>query len=83
MNILASKEAVWDDDAVVKALECAAFWVKDLPFVKSLSGSWKFFLASSPSNTPLEFYHNSFQDSSWATIPGKIFTHVLTINIRH
>ncbi|KAK6163059.1 hypothetical protein DH2020_002900 [Rehmannia glutinosa] len=69
VNILVSKEAVWDDDAVAKALDCAAYWVKDLPFVKSLSGSWKFFLASSPSSTPLEFYDSSFQDSSWATIP--------------
>ncbi|KAI3445135.1 hypothetical protein Pfo_001800 [Paulownia fortunei] len=69
VNILVSKEAVWDDDAVAKALDCAAYWVKDLSFVKSLSGSWKFFLASSPSNTPSEFYDSSFQDSSWATIP--------------
>ncbi|KAL3622626.1 hypothetical protein CASFOL_034037 [Castilleja foliolosa] len=69
VNILVSKDAVWDDAAVAKALDCAAYWVKDLPFVKSLSGNWKFFLASSPNNTPLEFHDISFQDSSWATIP--------------
>ncbi|KAK6119212.1 hypothetical protein DH2020_047027 [Rehmannia glutinosa] len=33
VNILVSKEAVWDDDAVAKALDCAAYWVKDLPFM--------------------------------------------------
>lgn len=69
VDILVSKTAVWDDDAVAKALDCASFWVKDLPFVRSLSGHWKFFLASSPSNTPSEFYNVSFQDSSWSTIP--------------
>ncbi|KAL6493821.1 hypothetical protein OROGR_031730 [Orobanche gracilis] len=69
VDLSVSKEAVWDDDAVAKALDCAADWVKDLPFVKSLSGRWKFFLASSPSSKPLEFHDISFQDSSWATIP--------------
>ncbi|KAG8391126.1 hypothetical protein BUALT_Bualt01G0155500 [Buddleja alternifolia] len=69
VNLLVSNEAVWDDDAVAKALDCAAYWVKDLPFVKSLSGSWKFFLASSPSHAPVEFYNSSFEDSSWASIP--------------
>ncbi|KAL7120394.1 hypothetical protein ACP275_02G120100 [Erythranthe tilingii] len=69
VNLLASKEAVWDDNAVAKALECAEFWVKDLPFVKSLSGNWRFFLATSPSDAPSEFYDSSFQDSAWATIP--------------
>lgn len=73
MTVLVSKEAVWDDDAVAKALDCAAYWVKDLPFVKSLSGNWKFFLASSPSDAPSEFYDSKFQDSSWNTIPGNIF----------
>ncbi|KAL0464519.1 UNVERIFIED_CONTAM: Beta-galactosidase [Sesamum latifolium] len=70
VSLLVSKTAIWDDDAVAKALDCAAYWVKDLPFVKSLSGTWKFFLASSPSSTPSEFYDSSFQDSSWASIPG-------------
>ncbi|KAL8529235.1 hypothetical protein ACS0TY_006603 [Phlomoides rotata] len=69
VTLLVSREAVWDDDAVAKALDCAAYWVKDLPFVKSLSGNWKFFLASSPSDAPSEFYDSSFQDSSWNTIP--------------
>ncbi|KAL0397636.1 UNVERIFIED_CONTAM: hypothetical protein Scaly_0212000 [Sesamum calycinum] len=69
VSLLVSKTAVWDDDAVAKALDCAAYWVKDLPFVKSLSGTWKFFLASSPVSTPSEFYDSSFQDASWASIP--------------
>ncbi|KAL2478168.1 glycoside hydrolase family 2 protein [Forsythia ovata] len=69
VDILVSKSAVWDDDAVAKALDCAAYWVKDLPFVKSLSGYWKFFLAPSPSSTPINFYDSSFQDSSWDAIP--------------
>ncbi|KAL3829801.1 hypothetical protein ACJIZ3_018603 [Penstemon smallii] len=73
VDILVSKEAVWDDDAVKKALDCASFWVKDLPFVKSLSGTWKFYLASSPSNAPSEFYNSAFQDSSWPSIPGNVF----------
>ncbi|CAA0808961.1 glycoside hydrolase family 2 protein [Striga hermonthica] len=69
VDLLVSKEAVWDDNAIAKALDCAAYWVKDLPFVKSLSGRWKFFLASSPGNAPAQFHDSSFQDSSWATIP--------------
>lgn len=69
MSLLTSKEAIWDDDAVDKAIECASYWVNNLPFVKSLSGKWRFFLASSPGNVPLEFYVNSFEDSSWASIP--------------
>ncbi|KAK4411137.1 Beta-galactosidase [Sesamum angolense] len=69
VSLLVSKTAVWDDDAVAKALDCAAYWVKDLPFVKSLSGTWKFFLASSPVSTPSEFYDSSFRDASWASIP--------------
>ncbi|XP_047947875.1 beta-galactosidase [Salvia hispanica] len=68
VSILVSKEAVWDDDAVVKAIDCAAYWVKNLPFVKSLSGDWKFFLAPNPTDAP-EFYDSSFQDSTWNTIP--------------
>ncbi|XP_051122924.1 uncharacterized protein LOC127245866 [Andrographis paniculata] len=69
VDFLVSQTAVWDDDAVAKALDCAAFWVKDLPFVRSLSGHWKFFLASSPTSVPSEYYNGSFQDSSWSTIP--------------
>lgn len=69
---LISKSAIWDDDAVSKALDCAAYWVKDLPFVKSLSGMWKFWLAPGPTNVPLNFYDSSFQDYSWETIPGMI-----------
>lgn len=70
MNLVASQSAVWDDDAVSQALACAAFWVKDLPFVKSLSGYWKFLLASSPASVPSNFYDISFQDSTWDKIPG-------------
>lgn len=83
MNILVSKEAVWDDDAVVKAIDCAAYWVKNLPFVKSLSGDWKFFLASSPSDTPSKFYDDLFQDSTWSTIPGNISALFVVINITY
>lgn len=43
VDFLNSNLATWDDDAVSGALESAAFWVKGLPFVKSLSGHWKFF----------------------------------------
>ncbi|KAF3663435.1 hypothetical protein FXO37_11993 [Capsicum annuum] len=42
--------------------------VEDLPFVKSLSGIWKFWLALGPCNVPLNLYDSSFQDSSWETI---------------
>lgn len=73
MDILTTKAAVWDDGAIVKALDCAANWVKNLPFVRSLSGNWKFFLASKPSSVPLEFYDRSYEDSSWDTIPGDSF----------
>nr|XP_009775632.1 PREDICTED: beta-galactosidase-like [Nicotiana sylvestris]XP_009775633.1 PREDICTED: beta-galactosidase-like [Nicotiana sylvestris]XP_009775634.1 PREDICTED: beta-galactosidase-like [Nicotiana sylvestris] len=69
VDLLASKSAVWDDDAVSRALDCAAYWVNGLPFVKSLSGFWKFWLAPGPSDIPLNFCDISFQDSSWGTIP--------------
>lgn len=69
VNFLAANSAVWNDDAVHAALDSAAFWVKDLPFVKSLSGYWKFFLASSPKMVPDNFFDNSFQDFDWATLP--------------
>lgn len=71
MDFLVSNSAVWNDDAVASALDCAAYWVKGLPFVKSLSGHWKFFLAPNPKNVPVKFYDNAFQDSSWANLPGK------------
>ncbi|XP_059651992.1 uncharacterized protein LOC132299418 isoform X1 [Cornus florida] len=66
---LVSNSAVWDDDAVSGALDCAAFWVKGLPFVKSLSGYWKFLLAPRPTDVPLNFYDSEFQDSIWETLP--------------
>lgn len=71
VDISVSNSAVWDDDAVHEALTSAAFWTNGLPFVKSLSGHWKFFLASSPADVPLNFHKSSFQDSKWEAIPGK------------
>lgn len=62
--------AVWNDDAVGGALDSATFWVKGLPFVKSLSGYWKFVLAQNPNSVPVKFYDSAFQDSSWETLPG-------------
>ena len=67
---LVSKSAVWNDDAVQGALDSAAFWVKDLPFVKSLSGFWRFFLAPGPDSVPKKFYDAAFEDSEWNTLPG-------------
>lgn len=81
MDILVSQSAVWDDDAVSQALDCAAFWVKDLPFVKSLSGHWKFSLASSPTSVPSNFYDGSFQDTTWDTIPGSISLNFISLII--
>jgi hypothetical protein len=69
---LVSNSAVWNDDAVQGALDCAAFWVKDLPFVQSLSGLWKFFLAPDPTSVPNKFYGTAFEDSEWETLPGNI-----------
>lgn len=69
VDISVSNSAVWDDDAVYEALTSAAFWTNGLPFVKSLSGHWKFFLASSPADVPLNFHKSSFQDSKWEAIP--------------
>ncbi|MQL91820.1 hypothetical protein Taro_024433 [Colocasia esculenta] len=66
-----SDSAVWNDDAISASLESAAYWVKDLPFVKSLSGYWKFFLSSNPAAVPENFYDNSFDDSHWVALPGK------------
>ncbi|KAJ8774000.1 hypothetical protein K2173_009431 [Erythroxylum novogranatense] len=66
---LVSRSAVWNDDAVQRALDCTSFWVKDLPFVTSLSGYWRFFLAPCPSRVPERFYDATFQDSHWDTLP--------------
>ena len=73
-----TSSAVWNDDAVLGALESAALLVKELPFVRSLSGQWKFLLASSPANVPIDFYSNSFNDSVWETLPGRFIqlTHI-------
>lgn len=70
VNYSDAEKAVWNDDAVSAALESAASWVKGLPFVQSLSGYWRFFLASSPSSVPSNFYENAFDDSNWDSLPG-------------
>ncbi|KAG2396533.1 hypothetical protein LR48_Vigan08g004000 [Vigna angularis] len=69
VDFLVSQSAVWNVDAVQGSLDCAAFWVKDLPFVKSLSGYWKFFIADRPSNVPTNFYESEFHDSEWKNLP--------------
>lgn len=69
VDLSASKLAIWDDNAVAAALNCASSWVKGLPFVKSLSGCWKFHLASGPSCVPLKFYYGDFDDNDWGTVP--------------
>lgn len=68
-DLSVSNSAVWNDDAVSGALDSAAFWVKGLPFIKSLSGYWKFFLAPNPTSVPVNFYDCSFEDSDWQTLP--------------
>ncbi|GLT94633.1 hypothetical protein SLE2022_123620 [Rubroshorea leprosula] len=69
VDLSVSKSAVWNDDAVPAALENAASWVQQLPFVKSLSGYWKFFLAPNPTTVPDNFHQTAFQDSDWPTLP--------------
>ncbi|KAK2634309.1 hypothetical protein Ddye_029101 [Dipteronia dyeriana] len=69
VDLSVSKSAVWDDNAVQAALDCAAFWAKGLPFVRSLSGHWKFLLASCPASVPKNFYDVALQDSEWETLP--------------
>ncbi|KAL4203703.1 hypothetical protein AMTRI_Chr01g129290 [Amborella trichopoda] len=66
---LVSNLAVWDDNAVTGALDSAAFWVQGLPFVQSLSGYWKFFLAPSPTDVPLDFFKSNFDESNWGSLP--------------
>ena len=63
VDVLVSKSTVWDEDAVSGSLDCAKFWVKDLPYVKSLSGYWKFFHSQSPTVAPSDFHDSAFQDS--------------------
>lgn len=70
MDFVVADSAVWNDDAVCKSLDSAAFWVKGLPFVKSLSGYWNFFLAANPNTVPMKFYDAEFQDSEWQILPG-------------
>lgn len=70
VDLSVSNSAVWDDNAVQAALDSAAYWADGLPFVKSLSGYWNFFLAPSPTSVPVDFQLPSFQDSDWHTLPG-------------
>ncbi|MCO5569308.1 hypothetical protein L7F22_023020 [Adiantum nelumboides] len=65
----AAGQGVWGDEVVDAALASAAFWVDGLPFVSSLSGFWKFHLASQPETVPRLFHTPSFDDSAWATLP--------------
>ncbi|KAI5066293.1 hypothetical protein GOP47_0018917 [Adiantum capillus-veneris] len=65
----AAQQAVWGDKAVDAALASAASWVDGLPFVLSLSGYWKFHLASQPESVPPLFLTPSFDDSAWAMLP--------------
>ncbi|KAM3685851.1 hypothetical protein ACJW31_11G150000 [Castanea mollissima] len=69
VDVAVANSAVWNDDAVLGAFESATFWVKGLPFVKSLSGYWKFFLAPNPNSVPVNFYDGSFPDPEWKTLP--------------
>ncbi|KAK8977634.1 hypothetical protein V6N11_013418 [Hibiscus sabdariffa] len=69
VDLSVSNLAVWNDEAVQSALDSAAFWVKGLPFVKSLSGHWKFLLVSNPAAVPENFYESTFKDSDWETLP--------------
>ncbi|XP_047315021.1 beta-galactosidase [Impatiens glandulifera] len=69
VDVLVSKSAVWDDDAVSAALESAASCAKGSPFIKSLSGYWKFWLAPNPTSTPLNFWESNHPDSSWSDLP--------------
>lgn len=69
VGLLESSSAVWNDDAVSRALDDAGFWVKGLPFVESLSGHWKFFLAPNPTSVPLNFFDSAYLDSTWETLP--------------
>lgn len=71
VDFLISDSAVWNDDAVSGSLQSAAYWAKGLPFVKSLSGYWKFHFASAPENSPGNFHDIAFDDSAWETLPGK------------
>lgn len=86
MDFVVANSAVWNDDAVRGSLDSAAFWVKGLPFVKSLSGYWNFFLAANPNGVPVNFYDTEFQDSEWQTLPGTcihIDVHTCTVMYIH
>lgn len=61
--------AAWGDESVSASLESAAFWVKQLPYVMSLSGYWNFFLVPNPKEAPQKFYEINFDDSTWGTLP--------------
>lgn len=68
--MLVSNLATWNDDAVSSCLESASYWVEGLPFVQTLSGYWKFYLATSPTEAPVRFYERTFKDVNWEELPG-------------
>ena len=39
------------------------------PYVHSLNGAWKFYLAPTPETVPSQFFSEGFNDSDWASIP--------------
>ncbi|CAN6444056.1 unnamed protein product [Victoria cruziana] len=69
VDVLVSNLATWNDDAVSSCLESASYWVEGLPFVQTLSGYWKFYLATSPTEAPVRFYERTFKDVNWEELP--------------
>jgi beta-galactosidase len=43
--------------------------VENSPFYQSLNGNWKFKWVSNPSDRPMDFFGQDFDDSNWGTIP--------------
>ena len=39
------------------------------PFMRSLNGVWKFYLAPTPADVPPTFFADDYDDSAWASIP--------------
>ena len=42
---------------------------KRSPFVRSLSGTWKFHWVRNPADRPMDFHYPDFDDSAWDEIP--------------
>ncbi|GBG81345.1 hypothetical protein CBR_g32018 [Chara braunii] len=66
-----AEKAPWGDEAVEEAVASAKWWTEGLTRVKSLSGEWKFHLASKPEEVPDGFHTVDFDDSSWDTLKGE------------